>query len=201
MHEAKTVKKILTAFALFNVLLLSGCLVPERFTSKVEIQTNGDYTFKYSGTAIHALAAAQIKKTGALPEKEQNSLKLEAENLSKHSDFKRAVYKGEGRYELEMESKKKAGEQLRAMNIFSVTTDKDGVITIASNQIKEKEKRDLEGIGIKIDGTLEVSLPKNAEIISQNATSSPSFFGMFGTYSWKIGRIDQRPMMKFKLKQ
>lgn len=86
------------------------------------------------------------------------------------------------------------------LDIFTVSTDKNGIMTITSNEIKDKEKRDLEQIGIKIDGTLEVRLPKNAEVISQNATSTPTFFGMFGTYSWKIGRVDQRPVLKVKLK-
>jgi len=193
-------KKILFAMSLACAALLSGCLVPERFSAKVEVQPDASYTFQYSGTAIHALAAAQIKKAGSLSEKDQNGLKMEADKLSKRPDVRRATYKGDGRYELEIESKKKSGESLRMFDIFTVSTDKDGVITIASNEIKEKAKRELEQIGIGIDGTLEVHLPKNADIISHNATSAPSFFGMFGTYSWKIGRIDQRPMLKIKLK-
>jgi hypothetical protein len=52
-----------------------------------------------------------------------------------------------------------------------------------------------------MDGTLEVSLPKNAEIISHNATSTPSFFGLLGGYSWKIGAVGDRPMMKVRIKQ
>ena len=193
-------KKTIFALSLACAALLSGCLVPERFTAKVEIQPDASYTYQYSGTAIHALAAAQIKKTGSLSEKDKNVLKMEADKLSKRPDVQRAIYKGDGRFELEIESKKKAGEPLHMLEIFSVSTDKDGVMTIASKEINEKGKRDLEQVGITIDGTLEVRLPKNAEIISQNATSAPTFFGLFGTYSWKIGRLDQRPMMKIKLK-
>lgn len=193
-------KKTFVALSLACVALLSGCLVPERFSAKVEVQPDASYTFQYSGTAVHALAAAQIKKAGSLSEKDQNGLKKEADKLSKRPDVRRAIYKGDGRYELEIESKKKAGESLRILDIFTVSTGKDGVMTIASNEVTEKGKRDLEQIGITIDGTLEVRLPKNAEIISSNATSAPAFFGMFGTYSWKIGRLDQRPMLKIKLK-
>lgn len=193
-------KKTLFALSLVSITLLSGCLVPERFSAKVEVHPDASYTFQYSGTVIHALAAAQIKKAGSLSEKDQNSLKMEASKLSKRPDVQRAVYKGNGRYELEIESKKKAGESLRMLDIFTVGTDKDGVMTIASREIGEKGQRDLEQIGITIDGTLEVHLPKNAEVISHNATSTPSFFGMFGTYSWKIGHINQRPMLKIKLK-
>jgi hypothetical protein len=193
-------KPICATTLLLCVAMLTGCLVPERFSAKVEVQPDASYTFKYAGTVVHALAAAQIKKSGPLSEKDQNGLKLEADKLSKQPDVKRATYKGDARYDLEVESKKKAGEKLRMFDIFTVSTDKDGVMTIASTEIKEKERRELEQLGITIDGTLEVSLPKNAEVISQNATSTPSFMGMFGTYSWKIGRIDQQPLLKMRLK-
>lgn len=193
-------RKIFVAMSLACTALLSGCLVPERFSAKIDVQPDASYTFQYSGTAVHALAAAQIKKTGSLSEKDQNGLKMEGEKLSKRPDVRRAEYKGDGRYELEIESKKKAGESLRMLDIFTVSTDMNGIMTITSNEIKDKEKRDLEQIDIKIDGTLEVRLPKNAEVISQNATSTPTFFGIFGKYSWKIGRVDQRPVLKVKLK-
>lgn len=193
-------RKIFVAMSLACTALLSGCLVPERFSAKIDVQPDASYTFQYSGTAVHALAAAQIKKTGSLSEKDQNGLKMEEEKLLKRPDVRRAEYKGDGRYELEIENKKKVGESLRVLDIFTVSTDKNGIMTITSNEIKDKEKRDLEQIGIKIDGTLEVRLPKNAEVISQNATSTPTFFGIFGTYSWKIGRVDQRPVLKVKLK-
>lgn len=188
-----------SATAIICAALLSGCLVPERFSAKVEVEPDASYTFSYAGTAIHALAAAQLKKTGSLSEKDQNGLKAEADKLSKSPDVLRATYKGNGRYELEIESKKKAGQPLHLLNIFSVRTDKDGVMTLSSSELKDKDKRELEELGITIDGTMYVRLPKNAEVISHNATSTPTF-GMFGTYSWKIGGIDQRPMMKVRFK-
>lgn len=193
-------KKLFSAASLSCVLLLSACLVPEKFSAKIDVQPDASYTFKYSGTAVSALAAAQIKKAGPLSEKDQSSLAKEADSLSRLADVKRAAYKGDGRYELEIESKKKPGASLRMLDIFSVSTDKSGVMTLASAEINDKTKRELGQIGIKIDGTLEISLPKNAEVLSHNATSSPKFFGMFGAYSWKVGSAEQRPMMKIKFK-
>lgn len=181
-------------------LALTACLVPERFTAKVNIQPEGSYSYSYNGTAIHAMAAMQVKKGGGLSAKDEASLKAEAEKLSKASEVKRAAYTGEGRYELQIEGKKNAGEKLHLLDILAVSQDKDGVITIASAEVKQKAAKDLIELGIKINGTLEVSLPKNAEVISHNATSTPQFFGMFGAYSWKIGTIDQRPVMRVRLK-
>lgn len=182
------------------VLLLAGCLVPERFTAKINVQPDASYSFHYSGTVVNVLAAAQIKKAGALTDKEQKSLKMEAEKFTKNPEVRQAEYKGDGRYTLEIDSKKKPGEPLRMLEIFNVSTDKSGVMTFASADINDKTKRELGQIGVTINGTLEISLPKNAEVISHNATSTPTFFGMFGTYSWKIGSVDQRPMMKIRFK-
>lgn len=193
-------KKISTTLSLACLVLLTSCLIPERFSAKVDIQPDASYSFDYSGTAVHALAAMQIKKTGKLTEKDQQNLQKEADKFSKKPDVQKAIYKGDGRYELKFVSKKKAGESMNMFDIFTVSTDKNGIMTIASKEMKEKEQRELQELGISVDGTLEIRLPKNAEIISHNATSTPTFFGMLGTYSWKIGRLDQRPMMKIKLK-
>ena len=179
-------------------LVLTGCLVPEKFAARVDVQSDGGYTFRYSGTAVHALAAAEIKKAGRLTEKDQARLKAEAEKLSGQPGFRKATYKGDGRYELEIDSPKKPGQPLDMLNIFLVRTDKEGVMTIASKEIKDKEKRELEQLGITVNGTLEVNLPKNAEVVSHNATSTPTLG--FGSYAWKIGRVDQRPQMTVRFK-
>ena len=164
-------KKTSIVLTVTCALFLSGCLIPEKFSAKVEVQPDASYTFFYSGTAVHALAAAQIKKVGSLSEKDENGLKKDAEKFAKNKDIQKIIYKGSGRYEIEIESKKKAGESLSILTIFSVKTDKNGIMTISSNEIKEKEKHELEQLGITIDGKLEVILPKNAEVISHNATS------------------------------
>jgi hypothetical protein len=99
-----------------------------------------------------------------------------------------------------LESKRKSGQALDVLNIFTVRTGKDGVITIASGELDEKGKKQLTQLGIKLDGTLDITVPKNAEVLSHNATSTPSLFGLVGTYSWKIGSIEQRPVMKIRMK-
>lgn len=193
-------KKFLLVTSLVFAAFLSGCLVPEHFSATVDVHPDASYTFKYSGTVVNALAAAQIKESGALSEKDEKNLQDEVEKLSKDPDIQQVTYQGDGRYELAIESKKKPGEALDMLDIFFVKTDADGVLTITSSEIKEKGMKELEALGMTIDGTLEVQLPENAEIISHNATSSPSFFGMLGAYSWQIGSIDQRPMMQIKFK-
>ncbi|WP_240456875.1 hypothetical protein [Acidovorax sp. 1608163] len=108
-------------------LMLTGCLVPEKFAASVDVQSDGGYTFRYSGTAVHALAAAEIKKAGRLTEKDQAGLKAEAEKLSGHPGFRKATYKGDGRYELEIDSPKKARPAAgHAQHFFGVHRQRRG---------------------------------------------------------------------------
>lgn len=188
------------AALLATVTLLTGCLVPEKFVAKADIHPDGSYSFSYNGTVVHGMAAMQIAKTGKLTAKDETGLDSEAEKMKRNPDVKSVSYKGNGRYELALDATRKKGQPLNMLNIASVRTDKDGIITISSAEIKEKDKKELSQLGIKVDGTLEISVPKNAEIISHNATSTPKFFGLVGTYSWKIGSVDQRPLMKIRLK-
>jgi hypothetical protein len=180
--------------------ILTACLIPEKFNAKIAINPDASYTVNFNGTMAHVLALAQKVKGGKITDKDEQALKAEADKLSKSQDFKKAVYKGDGRYEIEIVSNKAAG-QLFKMDTFAVQTDKDGVMTISAIEVKEKDMKMFSELGLKMDGVLEVSLPKNAEIISHNAMSTPSFFGLLGGYSWKIGSINARPMMKVKIKR
>jgi hypothetical protein len=180
--------------------LLAACLVPEKFTAKIDVKSDAGYTVTLSGTMAHVLALAQKTKTGKIADKDEQALKAEADKLSKAPEFKKAVYIGDGRYEVAMVSNKAAGQPFK-MDTFAVQTDKDGVMTISAIEVKEKDMKMFSELGLKMDGVLEVSLPKNAEIISHNAMSTPSFFGLLGGYSWKIGSINARPMMKVKIKR
>lgn len=191
-------KSVVTLVAVAT--LLAGCLVPEKFAAKAIFQPDGNYSFTYIGTAVHGLAAMQIAKTGKLNEKDDAALEREVSKMKRNQDVQSASYKGNGKYDLSLEAKRKAGQALELFNIVTVRTGKDGVITISSTEVNESGKKQLAQLGIKVDGTLDVTIPKNAEVISHNATGTPTFFGLVGTYSWKIGNVQQRPVMKFRLK-
>lgn len=61
--------------------------------AKADFAANGDYTFSYDGTAMHAMAAAEEKKKGSLREKDPM--------------MQSAEYLGHGRYQLKLLVKKK----------------------------------------------------------------------------------------------
>ena len=176
---------------------LAGCLVPEKFSAAVEMKPDGSYTYKYDGTATHALAAMAIKKQGALTAKDEAGLKQEADKAAKAPGVRKLDYLGSGRYQVSVDRELKPGQQPDLMKIVSVTKDTAGVFTIAGSPLKQKDKDGLKELGIKIDGTLEVRLPANAKVVSQNADGTPGLISK--AYSWKIGSVDARPEIKFQL--
>ncbi|MDP2369143.1 MAG: hypothetical protein Q8M25_13095 [Rhodoferax sp.] len=130
--------------------------------------------------------------------KDDAAMKREAEKVSKNPEVKTMTYLGNARFNLESDAGHKAGSMTNLMGMILVSTDKSGVMTIASGRLNDKDKAQLKDLGLTVTGKLEVALPRNVEVISSNATSSPKFFGLVGTYSWKIGSNDDAPMMKIR---
>lgn len=190
-------KKLIASVAL--VFLLSGCLIPEKFDADIDMATDGSYSFNYSGSVVHGLAISQSNKAGKLTERDEHQLKIEGDKLAKNQGFSRVVYRGNGRYDIDVLLNKKPGEQLKMFDVFSVSTAKDGTITITTTSVKDKDMQAMTKFGLNVNGRLRVKLPKNAEVISHNATSTPYFFGMFGDYEWNITSPQQQPLMVIRL--
>lgn len=185
---------------IFLTLSLSGCLVPERFKAEIEIKPDASYSFKYQGITLHALALAQINKGRPLSDKENTHFAAEVAKLSKRSEFTEVYYQGDGRYKLVIKMDKKSGEALKMFDVFSVSQDQEGIMTISTVKLKTKDRQLLTDSGIKIDGELNVQLPDNAEVLEHNATSTPYFFGLLGSYQWKIDSFDRQPLLRIRLK-
>ncbi len=193
-------KKIFQFIASLSIaVFLTGCLVPEKFSASVAMKSDGSYTYKYDGIAIHILAAEAIRKQGSLSAKDETALKLEAEKASKDKGVRKIGYLGSGKYDLSIEREMQIGPHSGIMNVISVTKSKDGIITIAPVDLKSNDRNRLKQLNINVNGTAEVRLPSNAKVISHNATGTPGLLSK--AYTWKIGAIDQQPNIKFTLSQ
>lgn len=187
------------AIGLFAACALAACLIPEKFTAKVEFHADSSYEYQFDGTASNPMALAELKQRGALSPHTEAALKNDGDRMPKEMDVRSARYLGNARYEMSIAGQRKPGEELHLLEILSVVKSRDGIITISSPELKEKDRQELAKLGIKVDGTLEIKLPSGAQVILQNAQSTPSLFGFAGSYTWKIGTPDQRPLMKFKI--
>lgn len=186
-------------FAALATSLLTGCLVPEKFSTSVSVQQDGSYTYRYEGTVVSVLAAAQIKEKGSISAKDEDALKKEAESAVRNPQIKKSIYRGNGRYEMQIEELVKSDQQSQTLKLFSVTKSKEGVYSISPPEIKAKDVMQLKSLGIKIEGTAEVILPTNAKVISHNATDTPGFFSK--SYKWKLSGFEEKSSIRFTLPQ
>jgi hypothetical protein len=180
-----------------SIAMLSGCLVPEKFTATITINPDASYRYQYQGTAVHMLAAMQIQKNGHLTAKDEAQLKADADKATKADGVKKLTYQGAGRYDINVDHEVANGQRSPILNIVSLAKNKDNTYTLTASELKPKDRDGLMGLGIKVDGTVEVTLPANAKVISQNATSTPGIFSK--AYGWKVNGYDAKPVLTFKL--
>lgn len=178
-------------------MALTGCLVPEKFNASVTVRPDGTYNYKYQGSAVHMLAAMEIKKGGSLNAKVEAQLKADADKAAKAPGVKKLVYEGSGRYQVSVDRDLAVGQRSAVLDILALTKSKDGIYTLSAAELRAKDRDGLMGLGIKVDGTVEVTLPSNAKVLTQNASATPGMFSK--AYSWKINGYDAKPALTFRL--
>ena len=201
MSGSNDMRKLCFATLCASALLLSGCLFPEKFKAKIDVNPDASYLVKFDGTvaAIPVLMGMDGKKHSLNPQDEK-ALQKDVPSLSKMPGVKKVSYIGNARYQIDIDLMRPAKAPLNLFDVLMVRTDKDGVMTIATPKFSAADIKQISQLGLAPDGLLEVTLPKNAEVIESNATTSPSFFGLFNKYAWKIGDLQTRPMMRLKFK-
>lgn len=180
--------------------MLSGCYYPEKFNAELTINPDASYVMNYDGTAVNVLALlATDGKLKQLTSHDDEELRGAAQKMTKAPGVKVARYEGNGRFFFRLNEERKPGQPLSMFEVFYVTTAGDGTMTIATPPIKPEDKGRLSKVGLKLDGRLSVKLPKNAEVISSNATGTPGVFSSY--YTWNIGDVASRPLMRIRIKK
>lgn len=196
-------KNALKCLIVFIVTLaLSGCLIPEKFTSSFTINSDGSADFKYDGTMVYAVAAEQAA-AGQLSSKNEKELEALAGEMRKDKSFRSVKYIGRARYQVVFEQHINPGKPFYfpgpGQAIVMLLPTNDGQLELRAATIKEKDLAGLKKASINIDGTVSANIAKGLAIVKHNATSTPSLFGLFGAYSWRIkSPSDPVPYMLLK---
>lgn len=183
-------KLVITAF---SALLLAGCYAPENFNAQLDFNDDGSYTFHYKGNLAYVPLIVDMQKKNMSTDKEKQVAQDHLAKIKKDGNVKSAEYIGKGRYKLEIEEKLKPGEKLNFMGFFSVVHAKDGSIKVSTSEVKQKDKGSLESLGLNVNGTLSVSVPKNAKVLSSNADNTPTLG--IGDYKWNIKSLSDNANM------
>jgi hypothetical protein len=195
-HRAR--RLLLPGVVLAACVTLSSCWIPEKFDATVNINKDGSYTFIYDGTLTYAPALAAAKE-GKLGPKDEAELQKQAVELRKKPEFKSVDYLGSGRYKVLVEKHGKVGEAYYFISeeekIVSVIPHKDGTLTVKGVRPDDQAIKQLDSIGAKIDGTLNVSVAYGVKVVKQNADSEPMLFGLLGAYKWQINSAGADPLI------
>lgn len=186
---------------LCQALLLTACLLPEKFEVSFTFKPDGRYAYRYDGTVVGIPAVMEIHEEGSLSSKLEEELKeWVAEN---YTELEKMEYLGSGRYEasvsreLEPELEPSTPRD-KFFDFIKVTKDEDGVITLSGSGASKDEADYMKGIGVSTDGDLRVYLPENATVVYHNAKRSPG--GLNQAYEWDLTSWDQEPLLLgFKL--
>ncbi len=198
----KSLKRIANlAFVVAAPLSLAACLVPEKFTASYSFKPTGDFTYHYDGTAKDVMTlsmqADAKQKNRPAPEKEIQGLRVEMQKLSKEPSVTSFKDLGNATYQLVYEKDFKIGQRQDVLPIAQISKDKAGVYTVSATPFKPKDAEQFKMLGVKLDGTVEVRLPSNAKVISNDATDTPGFFSK--AYGWKMNFERQKMEIKFTL--
>jgi hypothetical protein len=195
-------------------LVLGGCVLPERYISRIKIERDGSYKLYVEGTAVHmdtvkALRAAALEeKSGKLKPEDVKKRKDEVEGklreaLAKFKDDKRilaAASIGEGRVRFTlsgvwaMDRDALVFSEREAPISFGVGPD--GTIRL---RVKDAVPgREVKTFGVKTEGDLSVVLAAGIEVLEHNAQSAPT--SPNGAYRWHITEESTAaPYLKIRL--
>lgn len=188
---------------LLGVLLATGCLVPEKFTSDATVNKDKSYALTFKGTMVYLpYRMDQGKAVKESPErlaaKEAEMASIAKELLTKEGDtFKKVRYVGNGVFDIEYTAAGNLTETYffpsREMQILRFVPENDGTITIQGSG-EDTNWNELKQLGVAVDGKF--SLKTDAEVLEHNAGKTPSLFSK--AYVWEIGPGNRPPHMVLK---
>lgn len=182
------------------ITLLAGCFIPEKFDASMQFNSDSSFNYTYDGTVVNALGLVEKRKNGSLSEKSKAEFPKIIAQMKKDPATKSVSQVDDVTYKISLEKKNQASNLFSLMDFIKVRKDQSGVITVFTPKFSDKNLKELKELGVTVDGTLKITLPKNAEVIESNAQSSPSLGGMVGSYTWKFKKVDEPVNFKFKMK-
>lgn len=186
------------------MLVLSSCFFPEKFTAEIEIFKNGTYRFTYDGILTFVPGKAEETQSGSLSAQVEGELKgLEKKLKKEDSGFKKVEYLGHAQYKVLYERSAPLTAPFyflsHELKIISIIPRNNNTVEVEGMELDQNDLVQMQQLGMKIDGTVKVST--DGLVRAHNAKSTPSFFGLVGSYTWSISSIkDPAPYMLIDLK-
>ncbi len=191
-----------TGLLLVMSLTLASCLFPEAFKASVTINKNGSFSFAYDGILTFVISRAEKVQQGKLSPRTEKGLKELEQKFAKDEGFKQVKYLGDSRFRVSYRKEGKLDKPFyfvgKDVQLFSIQPKSGGLVEIKGISLSKKDIGQLKALNLEIDG--ELTIKTDGEVVEQNATSTPSLFGLLGGYQWKITSLeDAQPRMLIKI--
>ena len=197
-------KRFLYSLTLFLMVgLLPSCFfVPEQFEAEVRINKDGTYSLTYEGLLTHIFARAAEVEQGEISAKTRSELREIEEDLRKDSNFEKVEYVGHAQFKVVYKREGTLDRRVHFLGegakIVSLVPLSGRKVEIRGIEVIKSDIRELERLGIKGDGTLEVTT--GGTVLTHNAESVPWLFGLLGSYRWVFESLrDPAPFMVTQL--
>lgn len=198
---------IIFILALALSTIISGCFFPEEFNSKIAINKDGSFDFIFDGILTFVPAKAEEVKSGRLSAKLEKDLKGLEKELSEDPRYTKVKYIGHAQYKVTFKDRGRLDKPYHYFEksdvqsnpiLISILPQQNKQVKVTGIKLDENTMAQLRPLNMKVNG--ELNIKTNGKVIKHNAKSSPSIFGLFGTYNWKIQSInDPMPYITIQL--
>ena len=182
---------------LMMVIVLSGCYLPLRFDTEIEISREGYYSFIFDGYIVKVPFYDALRKGGMSPTEEGEQIALYKRDLENDPAMSNVAYLRQGIYQVHWE---REGDLIRDKfvtfirrneNMLSIRYVKeDYTIRLAGKGLATNQKQQVIDMGLDTVG--EIRIITNGKVISHNAGSEhpwPDKGPGYTMYTWPVPTI------------
>ncbi len=189
-------KKIIFA-AVTAAALLSGCWVPEKFEATIDFKNNGGYTIAFDGTINDGDLLRAKLETGKLPNDAEKYLQSKVDQLAKMKGVIIAKRIDKTKFLFKATHTAAQFQPGQPFDAIFIRREPEGIYSVKVVAANATDRQAMKTLGIKIDGSLKITLPSNATVVQTNATTKPGVLS--SAYKWDIDANTPAPVLRFKL--
>jgi len=189
---------LISCWALFLLVFLSGCYLPIRYDAEIVIHRTGHYDFKFDGYLARIELFQGLNEGKISPAEEQKQIELIKRDMGRDKGVKEYKYLKKGHFKVNWENK---GDLLKVKSVsfFNPTSEfmlginynsKSRLVSMSGKSLTVKAKERLDKIGLTSTGQIRVYT--DAKVISHNANKvaiNKRLGGRYMTYTWYIKNI------------
>lgn len=189
-------KKVIIA-AVAAAAVLTGCWIPEKFDATIDFKPNGGYTMAFDGTLHHGMLVQAKHEAGKLPKDADKFLQAEADQLSRRKGVTTAKRVGDTKIDFKATHTAAQFQAGQPFDAIFLRREPEGIYSVKALAANERDRQAMKRLGMKLDGSLKITLPSNATVVETNATTKPGTFS--SAYKWAITQDTPAPVLRFKL--